>query len=261
MTKKKMIVASTLFIFTFGLTFFRPIMPAAGAKENFPTFYSPEKIYPFMSTQEIPAAGEIIGSQEGAVNLIAGDVIYIQLVPSQKAKAGDHFFVGRYSEPVIHPQTKKIMGRIVFIPGEIVVLEGESNLITAKIHKSSQPIYGGDKIYSFPFLPPEETAPRTNQKITGQIMLSSDKSENITLKEYVFIDRGSQHGLITGTVFKIYRPARLGDKFLADKSNQMPKYKIGEAVVISVQKETSTALIINSSREIFPGDEVVAEWE
>ncbi len=261
MTKKAIIVASHILIFIFGIVLLTPKMLAAGTKEIFAPLFSSEKFYPFISPREIPAVGEIIGSQEGAVNLTAGDVIYIQLAPPQKAKPGDHFLVGRYSEPIIHPQNKKDMGRIVYIPGEIVVLAREGNILTAKIHKSSQPIYGGDKIYSPPLLSPEETAPRTNQKITGQIMLSLDKSENITLKEYVFIDRGSQHGLITGTIFKIYRTGHLGDKFLTHKSNQIPKYKIGEAVAISVQKESSTALIINSSHEIFPGDEVVAEFE
>lgn len=247
---KKVIVISIIVILIGGLSIFTP-----------QTITAAEKVYPFITSQEIPFWGEIVGSQEGAVNSTLGDVVYIKLEPQKSVKPGDHFFIGRYLDGVIHPQTKKDMGRVLSIPGELVVLGGEGNIITAKIHKSSQPVQCGDKIYSSPLLPPPETSIRINKKIKGQVMLSLDKSENITLKEYIFIDRGSQDGLIVGNTLKIYRTGQLSDKILTDKGSEMPKYKIGEAVVISVRKESSTAIITNSSHEINPGDEVISEAE
>lgn len=247
---KKIIVISIIVIFISGLSSFTP-----------QTITAAEKVYPFIATQEIPFWGEIVGSQEGAVNLTLGDVIYIKAEPQKSIKPGDRFFIGRYLEGLIHPQTKKDMGRVLSILGEIVVLGGVGSIIIAKIHKSSQPAQWGDKIYSSPILPPPETSFRINKKVKGQVLLSIDKSENITLKEYIFIDRGSQDGLIVGDTFKIYKSGQLLDKILSDKGSEMPKYKIGEAVVISVQKESSTAIITNSSHEINPGDEVISEAE
>lgn len=247
---KKGIAISIIIIFIGGLSIFTPQIIIAA-----------EKVYPFITTQEIPFWGEIVGSQEGSVNLTLGDVIYIKLEPQKSVKPGDHFFIGRYLDFVVHPQTKKEMGRVLSIPGELVVLGGEGNIITAKIHKSSQPVQCGDKIYSSPHFPFPETSIRINKKIKGQVLLSLNKSENITLKEYIFIDRGSQDGLIVGSTFKIYRTGQLSDKILKAKDSEMPKYKIGEAVVISVQKESSTAIITSSSHEINPGDEVISEAE
>lgn len=249
MGKKKMII-SIIVIFAAGLSFFAPR-----------TITAAEKVYPIISSQEIPYWGEIVGSQEGAVNLTLGDIVYIKLERQKNIKPGDHFFIGRYLDGLIHPQTKKEMGRVLAISGELLILGGKGNIITAKIHKSSQPIQLGDKIYSPPLLLPPETSIRINKKVKGQVLLSLDKSENITLKEYIFIDRGSQDGLIVGDTFRIYKAGQLSDKILLDKDSEMPKYKIGEAVVISVQKESSTAIITNSSHEINPGDEVISEAE
>jgi len=259
--ERKEILITVVVLFISGLILFTPHIITATPKETSSAFSKGEKVYPFITTQEIPSWGEIVGSQEGSVNLTLGDVVYLKLELPKNVKPGDHFFIGRYLDAVIHPQTKKDMGRVVFIPGELVVLGGEGNIITAKIHKSSQPIECGDKIYSPPLLPLAETSIRTNKKIKGQVIFSLNKSENMTLKEYIFIDRGSQDGLIVGNTFKIYRPGHLAEKVLSDKGNQIPKFKIGEAVIVSVQKESSTAVITNSSQEIKPGDEVISEIE
>lgn len=247
---KKGIAISIIIMFIGGLSIFTPQIITAA-----------EKVYPFITTQEIPFWGEIVGSQEGSVNLTLGDVVYIKLEPQKSVKPGDHFFIGRYLDGVIHPQTKKEMGRVLTIPGELVVLGAEGNIIIAKIHKSSQPVQCGDKIYSPPLPPSPASSIRTNKKVKGQVILSLNKSENITLKEYIFIDRGSQDGLIVGNTFKIYRTGQISDKILKATGGEIPKYKIGDAVVISVQKESSTAIITHSSQEINPGDEVISEAE
>ncbi|MGQ9694513.1 MAG: hypothetical protein ACUVWV_07200 [Thermodesulfobacteriota bacterium] len=258
---KKGIVIGMIVIFIGGLNIFTPQIITATPQEAFSAPSKMEKVYPFITTQDLPFWGEIVGSQEGAVNLTLGDIVYIKLAPQKSVKPGDHFFIGRYLDVVIHPQTKKDMGRVLSIPGELVVLGGEGDIIIAKIHKSSRPIHEGDKIYSPPLLPAEETSIRINKKIKGQVISSLDKSENIMLKEFIFIDRGNKDGLIVGNTLKIYRSGQLLDKIGADKGTLVPKYKIGEAVVISVQKESSTAIITNSSHEINPGDEVISEIE
>lgn len=254
---KGALIFSIIILSLSGLNYFTPDLVRAAPKKNF-IAQGYEKVHPFITSQKIPCWGEIVGSKEGAVNLAVGDLVYVKLEPQKRVKPGDHFLIGRETEVISHPQTKKEMGYLVLIPGELVILGAEGNIVPAKIHKSSQPIWEGDKIYLSPLLPPAETFIKGNKKISGQILFSITKTKNITQREYIFIDRGSQDGVILGTVFKIYQTGYFSDRINKGAQEKLPKFTVGEAVVVSVQKESSTAIVTNSSQTIYPGDEVIS---
>lgn len=251
---KKGIIFGFLIIFLSGIMGYS--LGWAASNENLFQREDSAKVFPFIATQPIPFWGEILGSQEGAVNLAAGDTVYVKLNPSKKVKPGDWFVIGRQLEEVKHPLTKKNMGYLITVPGELIILEGEENIVTAKIRKSTQPILLDDKIFVPSQVPREETAIKTSKIITGQVMFSLDKAENITQREYIFIDRGSQDGVVVGNIFNIYRIGYFPDEAIKNEEKRLPNYKIGEAVILSTQKESSTALVMNSSQAIYPGDRV-----
>lgn len=179
--------------------------------------------------------------------------------------AGDRFVVLHMGEAVNHPLTKKKLGYMVLVSGEVTVLEGTSDLITARINKSYRSIYIGDQI-----IPPSaqiaETIPLhiSPNKIEGVVVSPVEEEENITEKELVFIDRGSQDGVLVGDLFGIYqsgvrsRANDYGQGASKTGGESLSFVKIGEAVVVSVQEETSTALVTHSYQSIYVGDRVVS---
>jgi hypothetical protein len=80
------------------------------------------------------------------------------------------------------------------------------------------------------------------------VISSQEGIENITSNEFVFIDRGSQDGVVVGAPFKIYQMGHYPEEILKDAKTRLPLNKVGEAVVVSAQEETSTALITFSSQ-------------
>ena len=90
------------------------------------------------------------------------------------------------------------------------------------------------------------------------MIFSQEGIENITSNEFAFIDRGSQDGVVVGALFKIYQMGHYLEEILKDEKIRFPLNKVGEAVVVSVQEETSTALITLSSQVIYIGDQAVS---
>jgi hypothetical protein len=215
----------------------------------------------FISSKPIPSWGSIVGSQDDAVNLTEGEGIYLNLEPGKQVIPGDRFSIVRVGEAITHPVTKKEIGNLIWIPGELTILEAKDRVVTAKITKSYRSVNQGDLIIpSQPLLP--ETMPLRNlKKIEGNVLLSLEGEENISEALFIFIDRGIKEGVILGDLFSIYQLEYFSQESLKDKNLTLPLAKVGEAMIISVQEETSTALVTHSSKAIHVGDRAVSGQE
>jgi hypothetical protein len=117
-------------------------------------------------------------------------------------------------------------------------------------------------------IPPQPPLPqavpiRNQKKIKGIVLLSPEGAENITEKEIIFIDRGNRDGVIVGDLFSIYQKgaSSVSEEFQKTEKPKLPMVKVGKALVVSVQEETSTALVTHSSQAIYAGDQVVSAKE
>ena len=218
----------------------------------------------YITSNPIPSWGTIIRSKEGAANLSEGEVVYIQLELGKEVQAGDRFSIVRLGSSVTHPVTKKKLGFLVSAPGELTILERQDEVAIAKINKSYAPIVLGDMILPAKSVLPETMPIRTQKKIEGFVVFSLESTENISEKEILFIDRGSQDGVMVGDLFSIYqRPARLRGYYGEPKEEmkEIPLARVGEVVVVSVQPGTSTALVTRSPQPIYLGDLAVSGTE
>ena len=215
----------------------------------------------FITAKPIPSWGAIIGSKDSAVNLTEGEVVYVQLERGKEVQPGDRFSIVREGEAVTHPVTKKNFGNLVLVPGELTILGGKGKVVTAKINKSFRSVQEGDMI-----IPPQPALPqivpiRDHKKIKGIVLFSREGSENITEKEVIFIDRGNRDGVIVGDHFSIYQRGASAAEMPESEKEKLPMIKVGKAVVVSVQEETSTALVTQSSQAIYVGDQAVSGKE
>jgi len=214
----------------------------------------------FITAEPVPSWGKIVGTKNQAFNLSAGEIIFIKLDSGKTVKPGDRFAIGHVVKEIFLPGAKKKMGDLVAVPGEIMVVSAKEDLVTAKIEKSHSIFFVGDLILSPLPAPPAAIPIRSLKNLEGSILLSFEDSKNITEKEIVFIDRGRKDGLIPGDLFSIYQTGFFAQEILKTKE-QLPKFKVGELVVVSVQEETSSALVTKSSQEIHVGDKIASGRE
>ncbi len=215
----------------------------------------------FVTSRPMPFWGTIAGTKELAVDLTQGEICFLQMMPGKEIKPGDRWAVSRLGNSVIHPVTHKVLGRHIIFPGELIVLETKGSMATAKVEKSFRTINVGDMV-----LPPQQTIPssvttRSPKDIEGIVLLSAEREVDITSNVVIFIDKGSQDGVIAGDRFSIYRSGYFPKEFLDRQQGNLPLIKVGEAVAITVQEEATTALVTKSSSSINIGFRVVSGGE
>jgi len=212
----------------------------------------------FITPKPMPFWGTIMGTKEIVWNLSQGEVCFIQMIPGAEVKIGDRLAIGRFGSLVTHPFDKRVIGRHVTFSGELVILETKGTTATAKIEKSFQSVYVGDMV-----LPLQQTIPvsiplRSSGKVEGWVVFAAERDVNITANEVIFIDRGTQDGVIPGDRFNIYRTGYFSKEVLAAQKEEPPLVKVGEAVAVTVQDENTTALVTKSSASINIGFKAVS---
>ena len=210
----------------------------------------------FIAPKMILSLGSIVGSQDASGNLSEGDLVYIKLEPGKQVKAGDRLAITRVVKEIEHPLTRVKLGYQVSFPGRAVILDGRGQIVPAKIEKSFHPIRYGDLITALPSSSSSEVSVRVLDKIRGTVVAAAQEEENISERAVVFIDRGSQDGVIMGDLFTLYQFPYYTDEAL-EKESKLPLMKVGEGVVIYLEKETSTLLLTHSSQSVYVGDTVV----
>jgi hypothetical protein len=211
----------------------------------------------YITSQPFPYLATIVGSQDAVWNLSEGELIYIKLASGKKVMAGDRLAVARVSSEIKHPLTDKKIGHAVIFPGRIVVLDDNGPIVPAKIEKSFGPINHGDMISALPPSPPPVVSIRTQDSLQGIVISAAEEEWNISEREVVFIDRGTQDGVIRGDIFSIYSAPYYTEE--TEKSKEkLPLLKVGEGVVITATPETSTMLVTKSTQAIYAGDTIVS---
>jgi hypothetical protein len=223
----------------------------------------------FITAKPIPYWGSIVGTKDGATNLTEGDILFLQFEPGKESKPGDRFSILRLGKAISHPVSQKELGQVVMVAGELIILDVKNQSAIAKISRSYHSITVGNLI-----APPRPRLPatipiRSLASIEGNIIATLEDVVGITEGEFVFIDRGSQDGVIVGDLLSIYQAESTIDKEIeklplrkvgeaVKQKEEFPLIKAGEGVVVDTQEETSTVFIKKSLQDIFVGDKVIS---
>jgi hypothetical protein len=111
---------------------------------------------------------------------------------------------------------------------------------------------------------PELLPLRLPGEVDGVILGSQEGVDNISEKEFIFLDLGRQEGMMAGDSLAIWQAQSLAQpgfypgRIERALGKNLPMENVGEAVVISVQENTSTAMVTRSVQPIFVGDRVLA---
>jgi chemotaxis protein MotB len=196
---------------------------------------------------------EVTGDNQTSGNrmLLGGrDMMYLLLKKGSEAQVGDLYTVYRRIRKVFHPASKQYLGYLFNVLGVAKVVQIDANVATVTVIRSYGAIVPGDLIMRFEPPAVEESmgGDRASDEIRGMIVdLQSDR--NMTLvaqRNIVYLDRGSQDGLRMGDLLDLHRTG-----------SGLPRRKVGELKVLSLEDHTATALITRSTSRILQGDRFV----
>lgn len=206
----------------------------------------------FVSAKQHEIAGQIVNSA-GEQQLLADfDQAYVKL--KSAAKKGEPYAVYRTLKAIEHPITGDPYGYIVEIIGGVTVVDTSPTVATVTVRPAFQPIERGDYVGPWPTTLGKRVEPTPNTANVKGYIVETLESALAHLGEHhmVFIDRGRNHGVQVGNEAVVYHR---GDGF-TEEYDGLPNEPVGRLMIIDVQEETATAIVVRSFRELAVGDKI-----
>jgi hypothetical protein len=220
-------------------------------------FYSRAGGEGFILPDEWEHMGTIISSEPPKILLDKGDIVYANVGSDDGVQPGDKFTIFRSSKPVLHPLTGRRVGYKVAILGEIEILEVlGKKMSSAKITYSYREITRGARIRPLEPFVKEVVLKKGVQETHGYVVATLNNIELSGRGDIVYIDVGQEEGIVPGNTFSIYKLPRRAFDPDAGGEVVIPGALLGKLVVLNVQKEAATGIIIESARQIERGDVV-----
>jgi hypothetical protein len=201
-------------------------------------------------------SAKVIDSEYEQPGLVYGDFIYINRGSAQNIREGDVFLAFRPLREIRHPITSELIGTQIEVLGRLRVKALEPEISCAEIIKSynyieignplipvselslplQKPLVGNSRSYGF----------KVGNQLIAHIIAERIGHRGISDGDIVFIDVGAAQGVQPADGFIIFR--EVGEGY--------PKRSIGRILVLSVQKQTATALVTESVKTIELGEKV-----
>jgi len=195
-----------------------------------------------------------------------GDEVYVRA--RDEYKVGDRMLIFRTGDDVDDPATNKNLGTAVDVSGVLQLTGRVDRYFTGLITMSYMAVDKNDRIE--PFTAPELVygpVPK-NPALKGKHGYVAATKDNIfyaSLESIVYLDLGSVDGLKPGDKFVVRRSGGTTSipddqhHYIVPKEYVLPDVEVGEVQVISVQPNTSTAVVTDSIEPIHVGYSVIYE--
>lgn len=223
-------------------------------------FFSPAGSEGFIAPGRWDHTGTILTSDPPKILLGEGDTVYVNAGAAQGIKPGDRFTVYRTSKEVIHPVKGNKVGYKVAVLGEIEIVEILGNRQSAAVITSSyREITRGARIRPSTPVVREVVLKSGHKPLQGFIVADM---KNLTMSargDVVYIDLGKRQGIRPGHSFSIFTHPRKSFDPDTRGSVRIPGTRIGRLIVLGVQDDTATTVIVESRRQIANGSVVVLE--
>lgn len=234
----------------------------------------------YVEADEFETAMKIIGGAEAKVMMATLDTAYMSYDASNPPVPGERLVVYAPREKVYDFRSKKLLGYVVQIMGEMDVSSVARKAAEGVIANALNPVERGYRVGPLRrqfrrVREVEAEQSRTGRIVatltsTGPVVLEREKKRKRKRKkdqhhvlvgeeQFVIIDLGKSSGLEVGNVLEVVRK---GDEYTKKRvfkipyEDGWPRRVIGALVVIQVEDETALAATIYSSREFERGDHV-----
>ena len=186
-----------------------------------------------------------------------GDVIYLSQGRNQGMQPGDRFAVHRITRAVQHPSTGDDLGTFVRRLGRVRIMLTQENTSTAVVEMACEDIRASDELVPWEEIPVpmRRSLPEFDRYdwvasggATGHVVHLADDRISVAAGHIVHTNLGVAAGVAPGDVLTLYRDV-----------SELPRIMVAQAVVLTVESTTSTALLTDQARDTVVGDLVEVE--
>jgi hypothetical protein len=198
---------------------------------------------------QAPAVKIVGGRVPGRLMFGPGEQVVVSGGAAQGLQAGQDYFIRRSVQDRFTPASRDFTPRSVHTTGWLHIVDVQGTMSVATITHACDAVEEGD--YLEPFAPP--AAPAASVSATaqpdfanpGRIVMADERRQMGYPGLLMLVNRGSDHGVLTGQALTIYRPTLNGEG---------PSQRIGTATVVSVYPQLSIVRIDSIRDAVFVGD-------
>ena len=209
--------------------------------------------YGFIIDDREIGIGTITSAEEIRLLISPGMKVYVESDGKTPLQTDHRYSIVRVYDQVSHPVTKKKIGFLAKVLGDLNVVHSKGKLSTAIVGEVYKEIQIGDHVIEhldyMTWIPKEEND--LSGDLTGYILINPEGQTVLGKGYVVFIDLGIEDGLKTGDTLDL-----VGEKQTVGGVVTPPQI-IGEVQVLVPRPRTSVAMITKSYRDIGLGTEVV----
>ena len=138
---------------------------------------------------------------------------------------------------------------------QITEIRGET--VIAKIDGIYSEITRGNELFEYVPRRKEIALQRGTTDKRGYIVATSESKGAQSINDVIFVDLGSDDGLVSGNLLYISRPREASTEMVRQAGEmQLPDVVLGAAIAIETKAKTASAVIIKSVDSIFIGDDI-----
>jgi hypothetical protein len=199
-----------------------------------------------------PSTLTIAGAELEKLDQGTGDIVFLNQGRNQGIAAGAEYLVVRADHKVVHPATHEKLGTYMQRMAHVRILCAQENTATALVVGSCEGIRPGDELLPWKempspmlaSLPPVDRCMEASGLAQGWIVDGGpDELISVAGGNVINTDLGNEAGVRPGSLLTLFRD-----------NGDLPRLVLGQAVVLTVDGETSTVKVLHSSREVRLGD-------
>jgi LysM domain len=243
-----------------------PVVPIDDDLKAKHVIYQKQASIGFVTIEELEKAGSIIDDPDHRTLLGENDPVYVDVGKVNRIETGDSYSIFRIKKSLItgknievfHPVTGEHIGYILMNLGEIIITKVEAKVSEAYITNAFEEIEHGDLITPsiMPLAPKVEVKGTTIESLLGYVIATRHEKGLLGQNDIVYIDKGSDDGVVRGNMFSIYEPCEIVEDKVTGNKVRIPENINGLIVILKAMKTTSVGLITRANKEIVIGDNV-----
>jgi len=256
--------------------------------------YSTVNCSGFVSNEKVPDEMRIVSAEQSnyKITFARGDYVHINRGMDKGVRVGDRFSVVRpVKDPTDVPWFKwqqkllKAMGTIYLDAGQLRVVSVQPKISIARVSFSCEFMQRGDILVPYqdrpapPYKDPaafDHFAPVSGKPV-AMVVAGKDYGQIYGKLTPVYVNLGTNQGVKVGDYFRIFRYQGSHAETVAMDNgyqyklygfgsapqryewNDLPREVLGEGIVLSVSRNSSTMMITFSNLEVYAGDYVEIE--
>jgi len=207
----------------------------------------------FIREKAIAQHGSIFKVLNDVVLITTGNMVYIYPEPgAPQLSVGSKYTTFRTLDPIKDEETNKYIGIQHLLSGVVEITSVEAEFAIGKVIYSYRDILIDDLLMPYEKRDAKIPIKESKQGLSGKV-IKGEEDETITAQfSFIFFDKGEIDGVEPGQFYSLYMQeiARPNPEKVRDVT--LTPHRIGELIVLHTEQTTSTALVIQSDRQITP---------